>query len=117
MINLKKFSPPSMKKPRPVGLTGAGGGHKAHAIWLRKGEINRLAVRWKQVIASSFTGVGYPATSVESDNCRLNPRHRADKPNFSIAIPDVIDVFFDRLVSRLQEKPCCLGKPLTAFEF
>ena len=30
------------KEPRPVELTGAGGGHKAHAIWLRKGEMNRL---------------------------------------------------------------------------
>ena len=49
-----------IKKPRPVGPAGVDGEHKAHAIWLRKGEINRLTVRWKQVIASMFTGVGYP---------------------------------------------------------
>jgi hypothetical protein len=32
--------------------------------------------------------------SEKSNNCRLNPGHRADKPNFSIAISGVIDVFF-----------------------
>ena len=31
-----------MKNPGQFEVTGAGGGHKAHAIWLRKGEMNRL---------------------------------------------------------------------------
>ena len=46
-----------MKKPRSAGLAGVDGEHKAHAIRLRKGESNRLTVRWEQVIASSFTGM------------------------------------------------------------
>ena len=47
------------------------------------------------MIASIFTRTGYPVgKSNESDNCRLMPSPRADKPNFSIAITELIAIFF-----------------------
>jgi hypothetical protein len=88
----------SQKKPRPAELTGADGGRHAHAIGLRKGESFRLAVRWKQVIASSDAGTGYLAdVSNESDNCRVTFQVLQDKPNFSITTDRLIGFFLCNL--------------------
>ena len=83
------------EKPRSAELAGVDGGHKAHAIGLRNRRDQRLTVRWKQVIASSFYRDWLPGwVSDKSNNCRLTPGNRADKPNFSIAITELIGVFF-----------------------
>jgi hypothetical protein len=84
-----------IKKPRPVGLTGVDGEHKAHAIGLRKrrDESSRSAVEASDCF-QFLPGLVTRLVSEKSNNCRLNPGRRADKPNFSIAISGVIDVFF-----------------------
>jgi hypothetical protein len=59
-----KKSWPKTKNPGQLNCPGFGGELEAHAVGLRRRERNRLSVRWEQVIAPGFAGVGYP---VESD--------------------------------------------------
>ena len=47
-------NPGRMNRPRLTASVDA------HAVGFRKGESTRLTVRWMQVIASSYTGIGYP---------------------------------------------------------
>jgi hypothetical protein len=49
-----------LKNPGQMNCPGLAASVDAHAVGFRKGESTRLTVRWKQVIAPSYTGVGYP---------------------------------------------------------
>lgn len=49
-----------IKNPGQMNRPGLTASVDAHAVRFRKGESTRLTVRWMQVIASSYTGIGYP---------------------------------------------------------
>ena len=63
-----------MNKPRSAELAGVDGEPKAHAIRLRKGERYRLTVRWRQVIASSFTGLATGECPEQAEQLQIKPK-------------------------------------------
>jgi len=108
----KKHCEP-MKKPRPVEPAGVDGERKAHAIGFAKGEMNRLTVRWKQVIASSFGQDWLPGRRPEKpDNCRLAPTRQAHKRNFSMERLGAIEVSLT--AARALQRPCAGPKKVLA---
>jgi hypothetical protein len=84
------------EKPRSAKLAGVDGGHKTHAIWLRKrrDESSRSAMEASDCFRV-LPGLVTRLASENSDNCRLKRRHRAGKPKFSIAQTGVIGIFFE----------------------
>ncbi|ABM38204.1 hypothetical protein [Polaromonas naphthalenivorans] len=83
------------EKPRSAALTGVDGGHKTHAIGLRKrrDESSHSALEASDCFRF-LPGLVTRLMSENSDNCRLNRVPPTDKPNFSITIHRAIGVFF-----------------------
>ena len=52
-----------MRNPGQKNRSGLAAGVEAHAVGFRAGEMNRPAALWTQLIASSFTRVGYPVVA------------------------------------------------------